>query len=235
MTVFGNVKYGSTTIDFQAVFAKRRTLEIAVLPTGEVEVTAPIGAAMERIEEKVKLRARWILRQRNFFAQFHPRTAPRQYLSGETHLYLGRRYRLKVESSVEAGVRLSRGVLSVRDTVVPSRERVEELVGRWYREKALDLFRDVFEEQWTRARQESSKPRMQVKAMRTRWGSLSKGGILTLNPDLIRAPRECIEYVVCHELCHLRHHDHGTGFYRLLAKRMPDWARRKERLEAVMV
>lgn len=91
-------------------------------------------------------------------------------------------------------------------------------MGRWYREKALDLFRVVFEEQWTLVRQESSKPKLQVKAMRTRWGSLSKGGILTLNPDLIRAPRECIEYVVCHELCHLRHHDHGTGFYRLLAK-----------------
>lgn len=74
----GKVLYGATTIDFRAVFAKRRTLEIAVLPTGEVEVTAPIGSEMERIEEKVKLRARWILRQKDYFGQFHPRTSPRQ-------------------------------------------------------------------------------------------------------------------------------------------------------------
>lgn len=235
MTLFGSARYGSTTIAFQVVFAKRRTLEISVLPTGEVEVTAPIGTVMERIEDKVKLRARWILRQKNYFGQFNPRTAPRQYLSGETHLYLGRRYRLKVEKADEAGVRLSRGILTVRDSIIPSRERVEELVGQWYREKALDLFRNLFEEQLTLGGQETSKPRLQVKAMRTRWGSLSKGGILTLNPDLIRAPKECIEYVVCHELCHLRHHDHGRGFYKLLAKRMPDWARRKDRLEETMV
>lgn len=235
MTLFGKVKYGSTTIDFQVVFAKRRTLEIAVLPTGDVEATAPTGTAMERIEEKVKLRARWILRKKNFFAQFHPRTAPRQYLSGETHLYLGRRYRLKVEAGGEAGVRLSRGILTVRELAPPSRERVEELVGQWYREKAIDLFYRLFEEQWARVGQGASKPRLQVKSMRTRWGSLSKGGILTLNPDLIRAPEECIEYVVCHELCHLRHHNHSPAFFKLLSKRMPDWQSRKTRLEEMLV
>jgi predicted metal-dependent hydrolase len=235
MTHTGSVRYGSTAIDFQVAFAKRRTLEIAVLPTGEVEVTAPMDAAMERIRGKVKLRARWILRQKNFFGRFHPRAAPRQYLSGETHLYLGRRYRLKVESGEPSGVRLSRGVLTVRELAPPSRGRVEELVGQWYREKANDLFHRLFEEQWARGGQGASKPKLQVKSMRTRWGSLSKGGILTLNPDLIRAPKECIEYVVCHELCHLRHHDHGEGFYKLLAKRMPDWAQRKERLEDTMV
>lgn len=235
MTLSGSVQYGSTAIDFQVAFAKRRTLEIAVLPTGEVEVTAPMNADMERIQGKVKLRARWILRQKNFFGRFHPRTAPRQYLSGETHLYLGRRYRLKVEAGSEAGVRLSRGLLTVRDVVPPNRERVEELLGLWYREKATDLFRLLFEDQWARVGQGVSKPRLQVKSMRTRWGSLSIGGILTLNPDLVRAPKECIEYVVCHELCHLRHHDHGPAFIKLLSKRMPDWQSRKTRLEEMLV
>jgi predicted metal-dependent hydrolase len=235
MTLSGSAQYGSTTIDFQVAFAKRRTLEIAVLPTGEVEVTAPMNAAMERIQGKVKLRARWILRQKNFFGQFHPRTASRQYLSGETHLYLGRHYRLKVDAGPNPEVRLSRGLLAVRDAQPPSRERVQELLGKWYREKAITLFQEIFEAHWARVGRGMTKPRLQVKAMRTRWGSLSKGGVLTLNPDLIRAPKECIEYVVCHELCHLRHHDHGNGFHRLLTARMPDWSRRKERLEAAMV
>lgn len=235
MTLSGSATYGSTTIDFQAVFARRRTLEIAVLPTGDVVATAPIGTPMERIQEKVKLRARWILRQKNYFGQFHPRTTPRQYLSGETHLYLGHRYRLKVESADEHSVRLSRGSLTVRDIGIPSRERVEELLNQWYREKAADLFRTLFEEQWIRYGKGLPKPRLQVKAMRTRWGSLSMGGILTLNPALVRAPRECIEYVICHELCHIAHHDHGLAFFKLLSRRMPDWEKRKERLETVMV
>lgn len=235
MTLSGSVSYGSATIDYRVVFAKRRTLAISVLPTGEVEVTAPVETAMELIEEKVRLRSRWILRQKDYFGQFHPRTLPRQFLSGETHLYLGRRYRLKVEDAEEAAVRLSRGVIWVRDVGAPSRERVEELLVQWYRKKASVLFHDIFEAQWSQFGPKLSKPKLQVKSMRTRWGSLSKGGILTLNPDLIRAPKECIEYVVCHELCHLHHHDHGLGFHKLLTRRMPDWARRKERLETVMV
>jgi hypothetical protein len=71
--------------------------------------------------------------------------------------------------------------------------------------------------------------------MKTRWGSLAKSGALTLNTDLVRAPLECIEYVITHELCHLKHHDHSSGFYKLLEKVMPDWEKRKRRLEMALV
>jgi hypothetical protein len=70
--------------------------------------------------------------------------------------------------------------------------------------------------------------------MRKRWGSLSKGGMLTLNTDLIRAPRECIDYVIIHELCHLKYHDHGSEYYRLLERVMPDWEKRKHKLELAL-
>jgi len=227
-----SVLYGSTAIEFRIRFATRRTLEISVDPNGEVEVVAPTGTEIVRIQERVKRRASWILRQRNFFRQFQPRTAPRQYLSGETHLYLGRRYRLKVDSGDDPGVRMTRGILFVTDATPPSRDRVAELLLSWYRIRANEVFREIFEVQWSLVTQTSRKPRVQIKSMRTRWGSLSKGGILTLNPDLIRAPKECIQYVVCHELCHLRHHNHSPAFFKLLSKRMPDWEARKTKLEA---
>lgn len=232
--VAGSVQYGSTSIDFQVRFARRRTLEISVLPSGQVEVTAPDGSELDRIQERVKRRARWILRQRNFFRQFHPRPSPRQYLSGETHLYLGRRYRLKVEPGPTPAVRLTRGFLFVTDLLAPSPERTSELLQTWYRARAQEVFEATFEELWSRQKARSAKPRLQIKAMRTRWGSLSQGGILTLNPALIHAPKECIEYVICHELCHLQHHDHSPGFFKLLASRMPDWEARKEKLEKAM-
>lgn len=235
MTLSSSVQYGSTSIEFRVRFATRRTLEISVHPNGEVEVVAPTGTEMVRIQERIKRRARWILRQRSFFRQFHPRATPRQYLSGEAHLYLGRRYRLKVDSGDAPGVRLTRGVLFATDATPPSRERVAELLDSWYRSRAEEVFREIFEKQWMLLAPSSRKPRLQIKSMRTRWGSLSKGGILTLNPDLIRAPRECIEYVACHELCHLRHHDHGPAFFKLLSGRMPDWESRKGRLELAMV
>ena len=72
---------------------------------------------------------------------------------------------------------------------------------------------------------------MQIRRMKTRWGSLSPNSILTLNMDLIRAPKECVDYVIIHELCHLQYPNHGPGFYKLMESVMPDWGRRKHKLD----
>jgi predicted metal-dependent hydrolase len=230
------IQFGSTAIPYQLVFIPRKTLEIAVHPNCTVVVKAPTGTLLEAIEAKIHKRARWILRQLNYFRQFSPRTPQRQYLSGETHLYLGKQYRLKVVEGTVCGVRLSRGTFFVQGMPAPTREKTAVLLQQWYREKADTLCKEVFDKFWlTYNLPAKSKPRIQIKKMRTRWGSLSKGAILTLNIELIRAPRECIEYVICHELCHLTHHDHSPGFYRLLEKRMPDWEKRKQKLETVLV
>jgi predicted metal-dependent hydrolase len=234
MSQAGAILYGSTSIPFQVQFSRRKTLEIAVQPTGEVEVTAPVGTEMQQIESKVKRRASWILRQRGFFDQFLPRTPPRQFLSGETHLYLGRRYRLKAVAGAVDRLRLMRGLLSIESSREPSVEAVEAILQGWYRGRAEAIFKDLFKGLLQRFGLQVSAPRLQIKKMRTRWGSLSKGGILTLNPELIRAPKECIEYVLCHELCHLDFHDHSAGFYQLLAQRLPDWEERKRKLESIM-
>lgn len=71
--------------------------------------------------------------------------------------------------------------------------------------------------------------------MDKRWGSLSRKGRLTLNVNLIQTPKECIEYVVIHELCHLIHHNHGTEFYKLLDRILPDWMKRKHKLEMTLI
>jgi len=77
-------------------------------------------------------------------------------------------------------------------------------------------------------------PKLSIRRMKTRWGSLSPKGTLTLNVALIRAPRECIEYVITHELCHMKHPRHDGAFYKLLERHMPDWERRKHKLEMAL-
>jgi len=67
--------------------------------------------------------------------------------------------------------------------------------------------------------------------MRTQWGSCSPKGDVLLNPYLVKAPKACIEYVVAHELCHLREHNHSERFYRLLSRVLPDWEARKAELD----
>ena len=116
-----------------------------------------------------------------------------------------------------------------------SPEKVKHLLEGWYRDRAADRFHESLDRCWPYFEKHSSaKPRVQVKSMRKRWGSLSAKGMLTLNAALIRTPRECIDYVITHELGHLRYKNHGPEFYRFLEKVMPDWEKRKHKLEVTL-
>lgn len=231
----GVIEFGSESICYEVLFlASRRTLGIEVHPDQRVVVRAPTGCPAELIAERVQKRAAWICRQIADFQRYTPRTPQRQYLSGETHLYLGRQYRLKVVSGDVGSVKLSRGYLTVTVAGVPDRERVRAMLHRWSLVRARQVFEEVLARNLRRHCIAQS-PRLIVRAMKSRWGSLSQAGTMTLNSQLIRAPRSCIEYVITHELCHLTHRDHDASFYRLLGQIMPDWEKRKQRLEAALL
>lgn len=229
------VAYGGRRIAYTLRHADRSTLAISVLPDGTVDVVAPLGTVLEDVQTRVSRRARWILGQQRYFEQFRPRTPERRYVSGETHLYLGRQYRLKVISGEDEGVKLAAGRFLVSVTQCGDPQRVRALLETWYREKAGDRLSERFEICWQLFSQRHvAAPRMRIRKMRSRWGSLSPSGTLTLNVDLIRAPRECIDYVILHEFCHLEHADHGPAFQSRLEQVMPDWEKRKHRLEMTL-
>jgi len=230
------IAYGGKEIVFHIHVCDRKTMEIAVHPDSQVIVKAPQNASADDIRGRVYRRARWIARQIKYFQQFHPRTPQRQYVGGETHLYLGRQYRLKVSAGEDTYVKLVRGNLFVTCRRKPIPSKVRSLLDEWYLERA----RTKYAESLARCfpyfqRMGYSPPTIHIRRMKTRWGSLSSRGALTLNRDLIRAPRDCIDYVVTHELCHLRIRDHSRAFYRLLEQVMPDWDKRKHKLELVLV
>lgn len=228
------VVYGGEEIPFQLAFFKRRSLEISVHPDKSVFVKAPEGTVHEAIEAKVKKRARWIKRQIRYFEQFDPRTPSRKYVSGESHLYLGKKYRLKIELGSDNSVVLKAGFFIATSTISKP-GHVESLLSDWYREKADFHLNKVFSDCWEKfKRPDSEKPTIKIMQLKKRWGSLSKNRTLTLNRDLIKTPKECIEYVIIHELCHLEHHHHGPEFYRLLERTLPDWIKRKHKLEMTL-
>ncbi len=222
------------SISFHLNYSKRKSLEIAVLPDGSVSVKAPLGTDEKIVKDRVRKRARWINRQIRYFAQFDPRTPPRRFVGGESHLYLGRKYRLKIRCCETDGILLKGGFFHIK-TVNDEPEHIAALLEKWYRSKADVCFSQVFEECWHSFQKKGKgKPAIKIRNMKTRWGSLSKKGGLTLNLELIKAPRECIEYVVIHELCHLLHPNHGKEFYKLLDRSLPDWLKRKHKLEVIL-
>ena len=226
----GVVKYGDREIAYAVEFCRRKTLEISVMPDSAVQVRAPQGATLEAIAQKVQKKAPWIVEKQNWFAKFPKAPPPRQYLGGETHLYMGRRYRLKIEKGKERLVKIDGGFIRVVSADIHP-ATIKKILDQWLRARAKAQFEKVFLACLARFSPSSAPVRLQIRDMKTRWGSLSKGGILTLNIKLIAAPKECIEYVVVHELCHLKYPNHDKKFYRLLETRLPDWEKRKQKLE----
>ena len=231
-----SVQYGAHVISFSVVRRERRTLEIAVEPDATVVVAAPVDAEVEAIDSKVRKRAAWIRRQQRYFMQFLPRTPERRYLAGETHLYLGRQHRLKIEQGEPEGVKITRGFITVTMRCPPQPGSVEALVEGWYRERAHLKFAERLEINLARfADPDAHRPTgLIVRKIKQRWGSMSAAGRLLLNPRLMEAPTNAIDYVITHELCHVAEPNHGPRFFALLTQVMPDWPRRKQRLERIM-
>lgn len=231
-----SVQYGEHRIDFDILRRDRTTLEIAVEPDASVVIAAPHEAPLSAIEEKVRKRAAWIRRQQRYFIQFLPRTPDRQYVAGETHLYLGRQYRLKVVPHVQATVKLLRGFIVVQ-THRPARVEVtRELVEAWYRQRAHAKFAERLEINLLRfpAPADFRPKGLIIRQLRQRWGSMSPASRLLLNLRLIEAPQDAIDYVITHELCHIAVPHHGPEFFDLLNRVLPDWQKRKRRLEHAM-
>jgi hypothetical protein len=217
-------------------YFKRKTMEITVHPDCTIIVKAPVGADIRLIENKIRKRARWILRQLNYFKQFTPKTPNRCYVNGETHLYLGKQYRLKLVDGTENSVKLSHGFFYITCRGVPAPEMAQKILDKWYAQKARLHFAQCLDCCWKKFDSLGiHKPNLSIKRMKKRWGSLSDKGTITLNTDLIRAPKECIDYVVMHELCHLKYNNHSQEFYKLLDSILPGWEKIKHKLELSMV
>ena len=232
-TEFCEVTFGENNIIFELVRRDRKTLSISVYPNLAVEVLAPNDASMEKIMEKVRKRAPWILNQLSYFDQFQPRTPKRNYTPGETHLYLGRQYKLKVLPHIQNSVKMLRGQIVVWSTRPRRNEHTRELVRDWMLQRAklkfserLDVCRERF------ANPDAVVPTgVMIRDLAQRWGSMTARGNLVLNRSLIGASTDAIDYVITHELCHIDHPHHGPAFQDLLNRVMPDWEVRKRKLE----
>jgi len=247
----GVFSYGNNTIHYEVIrkgetskagVTKKipRKVLITVHPDQRVVASAPFDATEEAIHAAVLKRARWIWQNIEEFAKQKDSVLPKRYVSGESQFYLGKRYVLKVVTDLEKApnVKLSRGKLNVTlrpDNASFTRDdrlaKVKPLIDKWYQLKAKTIFQERMAEMLPKATWVTGLPSFRVLAMKKQWGSCSAKGNLMLNPHLVKAPKECIDYVIIHELCHIAEHNHSEKFWRLLTQVMPNWKDVKAKLD----
>lgn len=224
-----SINFGSKKIVYTLIYTKRKTLGITVNPDMDVIVKAPEDSNLELIETKVKKRAAWIIKQQNFFLTFHPKPNDKKYVSGESHFYLGKQYRIEIIEDKKNEVHYKGRYIQIN---TKSRNNVKELLNDWYRVKAKEKFQAIAQPIIEKFKKHNVEPSgIFIQEMKTRWGSCTPEGKIILNPELIKTPKSCIEYVIIHELCHLVHHSHNQKFFDLQAKENPLWERWKKKLE----
>lgn len=249
----GVFTYGNDTIRYEVIrktkpsdTAKKvaRKVIIKVHPDQRVVATVPYDASEGAIVDAMHKRARWIWQSINDFAKQKDTVLHKRYVSGETQFYLGKRYVLKVIVDAEQApsVKLSRGKLNVtikheisKNTAPDSQgsraAKIKPLIDKWYQHKAKAIFHERLAALLPKTTWVTDIPSFRVMAMKKQWGSCSAKGNLMLNPHLVKAPKECIDYVILHELCHIAEHNHSERFWRLLTQVMPNWKEVKAKLD----
>lgn len=229
-----SVIFGTSKIKYEITYSvRRKNVSISVSPDKKVKVLAPSNLTPEAIREVVKRKADWVLKKLEWFDHIQQFDASKEYVSGETFLYMGRQYRLKILSeNFEVSIRLKGRFFEVtipKDTPQENRQQlVRGVLWKWYVEHAEKKLREI--SQTYSRKLHISPPSLKVKSQAKRWGSCSKDNVIRINVQIIMAPMKQIEYVIAHELCHIKYKSHSSDFWKSLRLIMPDYELRKESL-----
>jgi predicted metal-dependent hydrolase len=230
------IQFGRRQIPYRLIPSRRKRLRVAVHPDLTVAVFAPMGATDQQVRSALSRKAHLIAKAIDKFDDYQPLPSPRRFVSGETLSYLGRQYRLKVEKGTRQPAKLMGGFLWVWAKDRTDVQCIKKTVASWYRTHSSDVLNRYLEACYGIAsRHGVPRPTVAIRSMRTRWGSCTRSGRITLNLNLVQAPVHCIEYVIMHEICHLKYHNHSKAFYSLLSRCQPDWRKRKETLDRFRV
>jgi predicted metal-dependent hydrolase len=220
---FPSGKPASENFSYTVKLQRRKTLGLYVLTDGAIEVRAPLRTAQKTIVAFVQQRADWVLKTRAKQLQRQQWQIPIE--TSASTWYLGRVLALEVQAADEATIvcdeqRMRIGLRDPDNLALLTRH-----LEAWYRVQAQTIFTERLLLVCQRFPGILAAP--ELRRMRRRWGSCSRGGRVTLNVDLIKLPLSLIDYVIAHELCHLSEFNHGQKFYRLLQHVMPDWKQRE--------
>lgn len=212
-----------------------KNVNLRIKPEGKVLVSANNSVPTDFIDAFIEKKQRYIFSALSKYEEKKKlfQSVPKRYVSGESYDLLGKSLRLKVEANKEENVYTDGVYIFLRVKDKDDFRHKEIMMSKWLKQYQTTVFEELLQEKYLLFEKYGvTYPTLKIRNMTSRWGSCQpKKGIITLNSKLIEAPRNCIEYVILHELVHFIHPNHSRQFWNFVAMMMPDWKERKEELE----
>lgn len=205
---------------------KRKTLRLGITEQGEIEVKMPLRCPKSELMAFLNQHTPWLEQRLETFRQLQQQQQKQMYFLGQSYLFAPSEQQSKEP------------ILIANTCYVPNHWARQELPSKitdWQRRQAKQVFQSLIDQWWPHFSHGAQihRPVLRVKKMRSRWGSLSSKGYINLNLKLIELPKEVIEMVVVHELCHSHHMDHSQNFYRLMAEKLPNYKQLESQLKQI--
>lgn len=226
-----NFIYGKYSFEIYRIAENRKTVRLTIYPNLKIVLFTPLDFSDEKIDSFLKRKINWINKQLKELKRLKRNGSNKQYISGESLLYLGRQYKLIVEKADIDSVSFKHGRIIVNTTKsVTDSQTNQILLDHWYLKQSERVLKERYNLMLKKFAYTFT-PELSIRKMSKRWGSFLAKRKILLNPELIKAHKECIDYVIIHELCHMKHNNHSAAYYRFLTLKCPNWRSLKEQLE----
>jgi predicted metal-dependent hydrolase len=218
-------------IDYKIIYSRRRSIGISIGPDSGVVVRAPYRTSMKAIENLVISKSTWIKKHLENYKSAIRINNNKVFTDGVPVLYRGKEYHIRIIESTNYFVNLNENIIEIRLRNIEERDKAVLMLEKWFKLNAEEIFRRKFEEILMRFRNYNfTTSEFSVRALKRRWGSCTSKGKITLSSELVKLDDIYLEYVMLHELCHLKHHNHSTEYYNLLTELFPEWKQRRKEL-----
>ena len=231
-------QYKKNSLSISLKYSSRKTVGIVVHPDKKIEITAPFGTSFEFIQRIIERKSKWIVKKLEELEKYQNMEQIREYTGGQTLKLLGQDYMIKIiqiKDFEEEQIVKEKRLIKVYVQNRHQKKRISLLIEDWYRNEAMVYLAQKFEQCYEKIRKYNiPKPLYYLRRMNQRWGSCTAKGTILLNPEIIQLPSHCIEYVIMHELCHLRYRNHSKEFYHFLDTVMPHWKDYSQALDSFL-
>lgn len=223
-------------LKYKVIFSGRRSIGVYLKPDEGLVVRAPYRTSHKTIERILHKNSAWIKKHHESIGNLKRVNRKKEYSDGEFHPYLGEEIPIRIKESSDSFVIKNKGLIEIGVKGTINQVTVGSLLRKWYMKEAKSYIALRFNDIMKKFRYIDFNPsELNIRFMKSRWGSCSSKGKITINAELIKLEPRFTEYVIIHELCHLKHHNHGKEFYMLLDYYYPDYKSVRKELRSYLL